>query len=469
MAAVDVSGLGVVDLLDGYRAKSFSPAEVLADVGARVVEREPSLGALVAERLEAATAEADRATASYLRPSRSGRRRLEGIPFVAKDLIATAQLPTRLGLESWPGEPPRKDATAVARLRGAGAILIAKSATHQLGLGVTCASRDLPARTRNPWNPSLSPGGSSGGSAVAVASGESPLALGTDTAGSIRIPADFCGVFGLRPSSASVPLDGVWPIAPSVDQVGPIARSAGDLAITFECLAGSGPPAKGTERANPPVRFEALRVGISRDLDGGLADAERLRWTERAAAHLEARGASVEELSLPRTRDAQEILALTISEALRLFPPPHAPLQSEVRERFESAEAVRQDDLVRARSRRGGLVAELRESLGRVDVLLSPVAGRGAIPVSEGGGSPEFRAAVMACSAPQSLSGLPAVAVPIGLGADGLPIGVQLAGRAGSEKCLLALAAALGRLGSPPATPPSSVAEDCKQSKGNEQ
>lgn len=467
MAALDISDLGILELLSGFRARSFSPAEVMSGIATRIEECEPAVGAVVTNRLAAAATEADRATDRYRRPAAADLRPLEGIPFMAKDLIDTAQLPTRLGFESWPGRQSSTDATAVARLRGAGAILVAKAATHQLGLGVTCASRDFPARTRNPWDLSLCAGGSSGGSAVAVATGEAPLALGTDTAGSIRTPADFCGVFGLRPTFGSVSGSGIQPIAPSVDQVGPIARSPQDLAIAFDCLTGLVRPGHEVEHWDVPGSLEGLRFGLSRDLDGGLADAERLRWTECAAGYLQARGASVEELSLPRTRSAHEILGLTISAALRSSPPPDRPLQSEVSERFLRAQEAPPQDLALARRRRRELVAELAAALGRVDVLLSPAAGRGAVPVTEGGGSSQFRAAVMACSAPQSLAGLPAVAVPIAAGPDGLPVGVQLSGRRGSEQSLLRLAAVTAWLGRPvPAA--SDLINGSQQTKGNE-
>ncbi|HEV3001521.1 MAG TPA: amidase [Solirubrobacteraceae bacterium] len=444
--ARSLADLSAVALLDGFRRRAFTPSEALDAMLRRLDEREPEVHAMVATRLDAARDEARAAAAAY-RPGAAARP-LEGVPFVAKDVLDTADLPTAGGAPWRANHRPAADAEAVRRLRAAGAILVGKTATHQFALGITTvASGPGRASTRNPADPSVVAGGSSGGSAAALAIGAAPLALGTDTAGSIRIPADFCGVAGLRPTFGAVPVDGVLPLAPSLDVVGPMARTIEDLALAQAVLTGDPPPRRDGE---PTVR--GLRIGIAEQLGAAWATAERRRALRDAAERLAGAGAAIVPLDLPATAGAYDTLGeivswevLPVHRRLGLAPPPGHELDPDVARRLARAANTTEADYGRAQARQEEIAGELRGALRSVDVLLSLSAGSGPVAIEDGGGSDEFRRRVMTCTSPQSIAGLPALALPVGTDARGHPYGVQLTGPPRSEKSLLQTGDAIGR------------------------
>ena len=235
-----------VELRAAFAARELSPVEV---IDGTVDE----FGAFVTPTLERARDEARAAERAY---TDGTARALEGLPLAVKDLFDTEGVPTSYGSPIFAGHVPDADAEAVRRARAAGAIVVGKTLTHEFAWGITSNNPHYPP-CRNPWDPERVPGGSSGGSAVALASGAAALALGSDTGGSIRIPAAFCGVSGLKPTYSRIPVTGVFPLARSLDHVGPMAVTPADVRLFYEVLAG-------------PVELEpAPRIAICPDLHLG--------------------------------------------------------------------------------------------------------------------------------------------------------------------------------------------------------
>jgi len=234
------------ELLEAYAARTLSPVEVVAELSAK----DDPHGAFWARCPERAGEEARAAEARW---ADGTARPLEGVPLAVKDLFDTEGVETTYGSPMFRGYVPERDATAVAIAREAGAIVLGKTATHEFAWGYSSIN-DAMGTVRNPRDRERVAGGSSGGSAAAVADGLAPLALGTDTGGSIRVPAAFCGVYGLKPTFGRVSLDGVWPLARTLDHAGPIAGSIRDLRLFYEVLA------------RPLEIVSVLRAGVCPDL-----------------------------------------------------------------------------------------------------------------------------------------------------------------------------------------------------------
>ena len=224
--------LSATELMSGYRQRRFSPIDVVAELIERIERLNPDLNAFYTLDLDAAIQKAQK---SKIAIDRGNERPLLGIPIAIKDLIDTRGLRTSYGSSMFLNNIPTSDAAVVANLERAGAIVIGKSATHEFAWGFT---NDNPhyGPTHNPWNRERIPGGSSGGSAVSVASGMVPLAIGTDTGGSIRVPCTFCGTAGVKPTYRSVSSKGIFPLAASLDHVGAIARDPGDLQLLLKVM-----------------------------------------------------------------------------------------------------------------------------------------------------------------------------------------------------------------------------------------
>jgi aspartyl-tRNA(Asn)/glutamyl-tRNA(Gln) amidotransferase subunit A len=439
----DVAYLTATELLGRFARRDLSPVEVVRALLERIAAFDPGLRAIT-------TADADGA----LESARAAERRhaegrplaLDGVPVLVKDIFDTAGLRTTYGSAMFADHVPAADAAAVERLRAAGAVVLGKSTTHEFAWGITSASEPF-GPVRNPWAPDRVPGGSSGGSGAALAAGFAPLALGTDTAGSIRIPAAFCGVLGLKATYAAVDARGVFPLAPSLDHVGPMARTAQDAALLHGVLTGE-PLAPASER------LDGLRVGVCPDLDQVPLgeDAERARG--EAARALEGLGATVAEVRAPDLPKVYATLGVTlfpeashVHRSAGLWPDRREEYGPDVTDRLELAAAVTLDQYLVAAEKRRTLTRALRACLSEVDVLLTPVSAVQPITVAEAaddaGAGNAFREHVITSTAPQSLSGLPALVVRAAFGDDGLPVGVQLTGPLGGEALLLRTGGAL--------------------------
>ena len=452
MTDLDLAHLGIAELGEHLRAARFSPVELCQVLLERCGRLEPRLNAFLALDAEWILTEARVAERELV----EGRVRgpLHGVPVAVKDLCRTRGERTTAGspllAEILNGGKEDEDAVVVARLREAGAIVFGKTNLPELAYGVTNHYPYGPSR--NPWDPDRFPGGSSMGSAVAVSAGLVPGALGTDTGGSIRAPAHWCGVTGLKPTWGRVPLRGMVPQAVSLDHVGPMARSARDAALLLAAIAGfdaDDPTAAHVEVPDYAAVLEepvgALRVGVPRselwgDLAPGVAGA-----CETALQDLERLGLTIHTVSLPEWDDAVAAnRIITRSEAAteyrRLLAERADDLTPEVREWLRAGVALRATDYVDARRRAQRFTATLTRLLGEVDVLALPGYDRTA-PRMDSSGALLEPLSLRNYNSPFNLAGTPALTLPCGFDSAGLPVGLQLAGRAWEEAMLLRVGA----------------------------
>jgi aspartyl-tRNA(Asn)/glutamyl-tRNA(Gln) amidotransferase subunit A len=423
-----LADLSAVELRGRFAARELSPVDVLDAVEARIAEREPELNAFITLTLESAREEAVAAEAAY-RDGTAGA--LAGIPVAIKDLFDTAGVRTTYGSAIFAGHVPERDADAVRMLKQAGAVIVGKTLTHEFAWGITSANPHF-GPCRNPHDTARVPGGSSGGSAAALAAGMCALALGSDTGGSIRIPAAFCGVSGLKPTYGRISTRGVWPLAPSLDHAGPMARTPADVRLLYDVLARSGHAPEAATRVAlcPDLHLHAPDAGIQRAFDAAVAALD---------AHLV-------EIAFPdaeRIHPAfQRIQAAEAAHSHRTLFPLHADRYGDdVRARLHAAQDVSLDDYVAATAARAAVHSTFATVFERADLLITPIAATAPAPIDDQ--PADFRERVLTYTVPQDMAGLPAAAVPVGADEHGLPVGVQLTGPAGGEHRVLAVAEAL--------------------------
>ncbi len=425
------------------RRKKLSPVELVKMLLARIERLNPKLNAYLTVTAEQALAAARKAEAEILR----GRWRgpLHGVPVSLKDNIWTRGVRTTAGSKILSDFIPDEDAAIVLRLRRAGAIVLGKTNLHEFAYGVTTNNPHF-GPTRNPWGTACIPGGSSGGSAAAVAAGLCFASVGSDTGGSIRIPAALCGIVGLKPTFGLVSCRGVVPLAPSLDHVGPLARTVTDAAVLLSALTG-----RKTDKVSRP-RKRRLRLGWPREYFWEKLDDEVRRLAEAAARSFEREGASIEEVSLQRLHDSVEPSAqVALAEARHFhesagyFPARAADYSQEVRKRLELGGEIRATNYLRALEVREQVRAEFDAALGRVDALLAPTVPLAAPRIGEervrvGAEEESVRGALLRLNRPANFTGLPAISVPCGFTRAGLPVGLQIIGRAFDEADLLRIA-----------------------------
>ncbi len=378
---------------------------------------------------------------------------LLGVPVAIKDLMAVRGFRQSNGTGG-PSLPAAvEDAPAVARLRQAGALIVGTTNLHELAYGITSDNPHF-GRVANPRAAGHTPGGSSGGSAAAVAAGIVRLAVGTDTAGSIRIPASCCGVVGFKPSFDAIPRDGVQSLGTSLDHIGPIAASVADAALAFSVLAGL--PARTARRAP----LAGIRVGVPRKyFFEPLAD-DVARAVEAAIEYMRADGAEIIEIELPGVEQCAGLQFVTLcSEATdlhwqRIVEHPEL-LGADVRVRLEIGQFLPATWYVRAQRGRAALASVFDAAMKDIDVLVTPTlrvepprAGAGAATL--GTSDVPLHTAVTALTMPFNLLGMPALTLSCGKGDHGAPIGVQIAGRRGDDWRVLDVGARLEDLLNPP-------------------
>jgi aspartyl-tRNA(Asn)/glutamyl-tRNA(Gln) amidotransferase subunit A len=453
--------LGLVEAAALIAAGELAPSELVGSALERLDAVEPLLHAFVSFDHEGALREA------RAQDERRGGA-LRGIPIAIKDIFDVAGLPTGNGSRAYADAAPAvADATAVARLRASGAVFLGKTATHVLACGVYTPP------TRNPWDLDRSPGGSSGGSAAAVAAGVVMGATGSDTGGSIRIPASHCGLVGVKPTYGRVSRAGALALAWSLDHVGPLARTVEDAALLLSVLAGPD-PLDSTTLACPPLPdplFDAdagvrgLRIGVLRGKPFAPLDMDMADALDAAVAALEADGASAVEVAIPELeRTLPPEFAIVAAEAAsyheeRLRRDPDS-IEDEVRTLFETGLLLPSSAYLRAQRARRLMQQAVAATFDthRLDALVAPtvpaVAQRRDQDEYEFDGVAEgVQSALVRTTAPFNLTGLPAVAVPTGLGASGFPGSVQLVGRPFDEATALRLARAVERAAGPLGSP----------------
>ncbi|HYW53768.1 MAG TPA: amidase [Dongiaceae bacterium] len=344
----------------------------------------------------------------------AARGALHGWTLAVKDIIDVAGLPTRAG-SSFFRRDPERDAPAVAALRAAGALVIGKTNTHEFAWGITTENPHF-GRTANPWDPARTVGGSSGGSAAAVAAGLADIALGSDTLGSIRIPAALNGISGVRPATGALSLDGIFPLALGLDTVGPFARDLDTVRRTYDVLAGSATPSVTVRRVC------RLRGGRWDTVDAPVTAA-----LDAATEVLRANGIDIDDVTWWDDELIGAVAVIQQRAAARVHEPyfvEHgAEYGEDVRARVAHARTLKADDEDAARA----VVARARSSwnaaTSRYGVALAPSAGAEApvAPVPK-----TFRDETIPLVTPASAFGLPAAAVPIGFGPAGMPLGMQI-------------------------------------------
>jgi Asp-tRNA(Asn)/Glu-tRNA(Gln) amidotransferase A subunit family amidase len=417
--SLNPAGLTATDAAHRIRAGELSPVELTRACLARIESDDPRVRAWVhvpRERALADAAEREREVTA-----RAVRGPLHGVPVGIKDIIHVAGMPTTSGAGPFAHEQPAADAPVVARLRAAGAVILGKTATTEFAFSD-------PAETGNPWNLRHTPGGSSSGSAAAVASRMVPLALGTQTVGSVLRPGAYCGVVAVKGTHGLVPTDGVTPLAWSLDHVGAFARSVADAALILGVIADrpfgatAAPP-----RVGVPVDW--IRRAGSEVATHVLAMAEALR---RA-------GAAVEEVALPKLIDEFDAVGRAVLRAeTALYH--HDRFGGVTGHRPGIAEAIRSGaampamDYIRANRTRAAFRAAVAPLVERHDVLLTPVAPSTAPAGLTSTGDPMF-------CAPWSFTGMPSISLPSVVASDGLPLAIQLTAAVGREDRLFAAAA----------------------------
>ena len=461
MTKTDSLSFATIEELSALLAKrKISPVELTEQFLHRIEKYNPQLNAFLTVTAEHALAAARRAEKELARRRRSSgpHRPLLGIPISLKDNIWTRGIRTTAGSKVLRDFVPTEDATVVRKLDRAGAILVGKTNLHEFAYGITTNNAHYGA-AHNPWALDRIPGGSSGGSAVAIAAGLCAASVGTDTGGSIRIPAAMCGIVGLKPTFGRVSVFGTIPLVPSFDHVGPLARSVADAAILLGLLAGrdSLDPTSSPHRVEDfsaalgkPLR--KFRLGRAREYFWSKLDGEVRQAAEAAIHDMEKHGATVSEISLPHiseSPDAATNMALAETryghEMAGYFPAHAGEYSDEVRQRIEAGGKVVATQYLAGLDLQRRLRAEFDAAFQQVDAIVAPTASISAPPIGQDhaevdGDELPLRAALLGMNRPANFTGHPAISVPCGFTREGLPIGLQLIGRSFDESTLLRIA-----------------------------
>lgn len=441
----ELTGLSLAGAASAVRNREVSAVELVDACLTRIDATEPSVSAFASVQADAA-----RARAEWLDRS-ADQGPLHGVPVALKDLVFTEGVPAEANCGALRGFVPDRDAAVAARLQDAGAVIVGKTNTHELAFGVSCPD------SYNPWDRRRSTGGSSGGSAAALAARQVYGALGSDTGGSVRIPSNCCGTTGIKTTRGAVPRDGVHLISWTYDTVGPMARSAEDCGILLEVVAGrsASDPYSAATPLSEPADPRGLVLGVPDDgfFEGIDIDPQVLATMEAAVDVLGTIAAQVRPATVPNSAEHAEIgLTIVIAEAAALLEDlrtEHGDLiGEEVRDVLGAGAGVPGTVLARAQSQRVAFEqawGEVFEDQG-VDLVIAPVNPNQTVEhgAAELDGVPLIPATTQ-FTFPINGAGLPAIALPGGFAADGLPIGFQLIGRPFAERTLIAVGEAFQR------------------------
>ncbi|HEY1204903.1 MAG: amidase [Bryobacteraceae bacterium] len=440
------------------RAREVSASELLEQCLGRIATMNPALNAFITVTEESARETARQADRELARGLDRGP--LQGIPVAVKDVFLTRGVRTTAGSRLFADYVPDHDAATVERLAQAGAVLVGKTNMHELAYGITSANPHFGV-VRNPRDPARIPGGSSGGSAVAVASGMALAALGSDTGGSIRIPAAFCGVVGLKPTYGRVSRHGMLPLSFSMDHAGPIASSVSDAGLVLNAIAGHDPrdPASSSQPVEDYLpagegSLEGVRIGLPENFYFERVTPQVREAVERAATLAAQHGASVVQVRVP-DMDAVNMIGrvLLLAEAAAALTPylaDRARFGDDVLALLDQGRLIPASDYVNAQRLRRIEQEEFRRLWRHVDILFTatvplgaPRIGQTAVEVE--GRVEDVRLAATRLVRGMDVLGLPAVSLPCGLDSEGLPLGLQIVAPEFREAALLRAAAAIER------------------------
>ncbi|MGH9748090.1 MAG: amidase [Candidatus Acidiferrales bacterium] len=435
------------------RRKQISPLDLVESALARIEHFNPSINAFITVVADRARRQA-RVAETQLRRGRAANL-LCGIPISIKDNFWTRDVRTTAGSKILSQFVPGKNSVVAEKLESAGAILLGKTNMHEFAYGITNENPHY-GPARNPWDLERITGGSSGGSSAALAAGIGYGATGTDTGGSIRIPAALCGIVGLKPTFGLVSVDGVVPLAKTLDHAGPMARSVTDVCILLEAIAGIYPrgATRPDHRKLRKIRPRKFRLGWPKEYFFERIDAEVRAALESAAKRFESLGAKIIEVSLPGVeRSVEPSTSMALAEATQYhesqgyFPAQAEKYGDDVRHRLKLGRDVRAADYLNAFEAKRAVTHEFDSAFEDVDAILAPtlpiVAPRiGENEVAIEGRKETVRSALVRLNRPANLTGHPALSVPCGFAKSGLPIGLQLIGPNWSEAQLLAIALA---------------------------
>jgi aspartyl-tRNA(Asn)/glutamyl-tRNA(Gln) amidotransferase subunit A len=453
MSDTDLYYMPATDLAAAIRTKQVSPVEVVNAILARIEQLNPRLNAFCLVTADAARQAAQTAEQAVMRGEPLGL--LHGVPVSIKDLVITKGMRTMRGSKLYEHDVPAEDAPVVERLKAAGAIILGKTTTPEFGFkGVT----DSPVTgiTRNPWHLDRTPGGSSGGAGVAVATGMGPLAVGTDGGGSIRIPSSFCGIYGLKAHAGRVP---VYPASTigDISHVGPMTRTVRDAALMLNAIAGADDRDRLSLPTSHPDYLQAvegdlhgLRVAWSADLGFAVVDPQVKQITAAAVAVFSELGCHVEEIN-PGFDNPGELFQyffyVNIGAILQDYPGYEQQIDPQLLANLAEVKGVSGQDYARVILRRSAIFDKIQRVFATYDVLLCPTV---AVPPFEVGiegptqiaGRALDRRTWIAMTPLFNLTGQPAATVPCGFTTDGLPIGLQIVGRRFDEATVLRASAA---------------------------
>ncbi len=488
MTVRDPFAMTALDAVRAFRARERSAVEITRSALDRVARHDRAVGAFLRVDAEGALAAAATLDARLAAGDAMTDRPLAGAVVAVKDVLATRGLRTTCASRMLEHYVPPYDAWTVARLRDAGAVIVGKTNMDEFAMGSSTENSAFHP-TRNPWDLTRTPGGSSGGSAAAVAARFAHAALGTDTGGSVRQPAALTGIVGLKPTYGRVSRYGLVAFASSLDVVSPFAQTVADAALLYESIAG--PDAHDATSVDRPVEradlsrgasvLKGLRVGVPREYFGDGLDADVSAGLRRALDQMAAAGAELVELSMPHTSHAvATYYVLAPAEAssnlarfdgvrygLRADGRDLRSLYGATRDRGFGPEVKRRILLGtfalsagyfdafygRAQKVRTLIARDFTEAFAKVDVLATPTSPTVAFKLGERTADPLAMYLADVCTLPASLVGVPALSLPVGLGASGLPVGLQLIAPAFEEARLLTVAHGveelLGRLSLP--------------------
>jgi aspartyl-tRNA(Asn)/glutamyl-tRNA(Gln) amidotransferase subunit A len=449
----ELAFLSIEDAAHLLRRKELSPVDLVKAALARIEQLNPSINAFITVVAERALRQARLAENTILKGSAPSV--LCGVPISIKDNFWTRGTRTTAGSKVLSDFTPKKDSDVAEKLGRVGAILLGKTNMHEFAYGITNENPHY-GPARNPWALDCITGGSSGGSAAALAVGIGYAATGTDTGGSIRIPSALCGTVGLKPTFGLISVEGIVPLAKSLDHAGPMARSVTDVCIMLQAIAGEYPRgvARPDFRKLRKIRPRKFRLGWPKQYFFERIDKEIREAVESAAKCFESQGASIREVSLPSLDNSVEpSTTIALAEATQYhewqgyFPSRAEEYGEDVRRRLELGREVRAVDYLGALEVKRATTQEFEAAFVQVDAIIAPSLPVAATRIGEkeipvGGEKETVRSALVRLNRPANLTGHPAISIPCGFTRSGLPIGFQLMGPDWSEAGLLAIALA---------------------------